>query len=62
MLDAQRNNSNAQQDLSNAVNDMRDAVVTLYTSLGGGWDASIFTRQIENKPEKEKPVSEYYPE
>ena len=62
VLDAQRNHSNAQQDLSHAVNDMQDAVVIIYTSLGGGWDASIFTRQIENKPEKEKPVSEYYPE
>ncbi len=50
VLDAQRNHSSAQQDLSNAVNDMQDAVVTLYTSLGGGWDASILNQKIK-KPE-----------
>ena len=53
VLDAQRNNANAQQDLSSAVNSLQNARVRVYNSLGGGWDASAFTVRTDKKNSKE---------
>ena len=37
VLDAQRSFLNAEIDLSNAIRDQYIAMITLYKSLGGGW-------------------------
>lgn len=53
VLDAQRNNANAQQALSSAVGSLQNARVRVYKSLGGGWDASAFTVRTDKKNRKE---------
>lgn len=55
VLDAQRSNANAQQDLSAAVNALQNARVRVYESLGGGWDASVFADRT-NKKNRKDPV------
>lgn len=53
VLDAQRNNANAQQNLSSTANSLQNARVRVYNSLCGGWDASAFTVRTDKKNSKE---------
>jgi len=53
VLDAQRSNANAKQDLSSAVNALLKARVRVYESLGGGWDASVFAERTEKQNRKD---------
>ena len=49
VLDAQLNNTNAQQDHSSAVNSLQKTRVHVYISLGVGWDASAFSVRTYRK-------------
>gem|GEM_PF-1739600 len=53
VLDAQRNNANAQQNLSSTANSLQNARVRVCNSLCAGWDASAFTVRTDKKNSKE---------
>lgn len=53
VLDAQRSNANAKQDLCSAVNALQKARIRVYESLGGDWVASVFVERTEKRNRKE---------